>query len=67
MDKEKLLESAKEAVKIDGLVISLDGKKILIDVVEEAVSELVADTSNPYDDKLWALLKPVLDAKMASL
>jgi hypothetical protein len=67
MDKQKLLDAAKAAVKVEGLKVTLDGKQILIGVVEEAISELVADTSNPYDDKLWALLKPLLDAKLATV
>jgi Ribonuclease G/E len=65
MDLKKLEDSLKEAVvmKQEGLVfsVSLDGKKVIKDVIEEALKEMVADSSNPYDDKLLAIALPFVD------
>lgn len=65
MDKAKLMEALKAAVEMkqEGLKysISIDGKKVIKEVAMEALKELAADSSNPYDDKLLALAEPFLD------
>lgn len=51
-----LKEILKKRIDLRGLLV----EDLLINLVEKALDEVVADSSNPYDDMLAAALKPVL-------
>lgn len=63
--KTEILEVLKESVvikiDIDGAVMGIVNK-----VLEPALNKIVADTSNPIDDSIVALLLPLLKKEVAS-
>jgi len=68
MDKQQMLEKAKEAAEQILLPAAKQYAGVLVkDIALEAIKEVVADSSNPYDDMLLAALIPVIEAKMEEL
>lgn len=65
MDKKELLASLEAAVvtKQEGLMfsVSIDGKKIIKEVVEKAILDAVAASENKYDDQLAQFILPFVD------
>lgn len=65
MDKKELLAALESAVvsKQEGLVFSvtIDGKKIIKEVVEKAILDAVASSENKYDDQLVQFVLPFVD------
>lgn len=65
MDKKEFLAALEAAVvaKQEGLVFSvtIDGKKIIKEVVEKAILDAVAASENKYDDKLVEFILPFVD------
>lgn len=66
MDISKLEGALRAAIvtKQEGLTfsVSLDGKKVIKEVVMEALREVVASSENKYDDSLLAFVEPYVDA-----
>ena len=68
LSKEELIEKAKVEAEAILLPAAKQYAGVLInDIVMQALAEVVADSSNPYDDMLFAALKPVIDAKVKDL
>lgn len=56
MDKDQILALVEARIDVPGLV-----QDVLVQILKPALDEMVADSSNPYDDMAVAALYPVLE------
>ncbi len=61
--KDKILAN----VKAEGLEITEEAAKALVPVLLGVVKTIVEDTSNPFDDMVYATMKTLLETELLEL